>query len=71
MSADPRTRAECWTQRRTIGSSLGDWPLATSSADTDTIDDIALLSLIAEAASFVRSRRTRGTVNDVQLAKLY
>lgn len=56
---------------RTIGRAFGDWPLPTSSTDTDTIDNIALLGLVAQTASFVRSRRARGTMNDVQLAKLY
>lgn len=38
---------------RTISSTLGHWPLATSTADSNAVDDIALFGLVAETARFV------------------
>ena len=49
---------------------LGRGPLATTAADTDTVNNIALLGLVSEAASLVGAGRTAGTVDDLQLAKL-
>ena len=51
-----------------VGRTLGDVFLAVAPADTDAIDDIALLGLVAKTASFVRARWTRCAVDDVQLA---
>ncbi len=56
---------------RTIGGTLGNGLLATTTADTHAVDDIALLGLVTEAASLVGARGPRGTVDDVQLAELY
>ena len=55
----------------TIGGTLGDRALAATTADTHAVDDIALLGLVAEAASLVGAAGPRGTVDDVQLAELY
>ena len=55
----------------TISSSLGDWALATSTADSDTVDNIALLSLVTETASLVGTRWAGCAVDDVQLSELY
>jgi hypothetical protein len=55
----------------TIGSTLRGRPLATTSADSHTVDDIALLSLVAETTGFVWSGWTRSAVNDMKLSKLY
>jgi len=49
-----------------IGGTLGDGPLAATTADTDAVDDIALLGLVTKTASLVRTRRTGSTVNDLQ-----
>ena len=54
----------------TVGSTLGDRLLPVTTADTNTIDNISLLSLVAKTASLVGARRAGGTVNDVQLAVL-
>lgn len=49
---------------------LGRGPLATSTADTDAVDNVALLGLVPEAASLVGARGTAGTVDDLELAEL-
>ena len=49
---------------------LGNGPLATSTANTDTVDNVALLGLISETAGLVGTRRAAGTVDDLELAKL-
>ena len=49
---------------------LGDLFLAVTPADTDTVDDIALLGLVAKTAGLVGARWTRSTVDDVQLTVL-
>ena len=56
---------------QTICSALGHWSLPPSPTHTDAINDITLLGLVAQAASFIRPRRAGGTVNNIQLAKLY
>jgi hypothetical protein len=50
----------------TVGSTLRSGPLATSTSDTDTINDIALLSLVPQTTGLIRTRRAGGTVNDIQ-----
>jgi hypothetical protein len=55
----------------TVGGTLGDGLLATSTADTHAVDDIALLSLVTKTAGLVRARRPRGSVDDIQLTVLY
>jgi hypothetical protein len=53
----------------TICSTLWHWSLAASTANADTIDNVSLLGLVSEPAGFVRSRRTRSTVNDMKLSE--
>ena len=64
-----------WTefkiQLHTVGSTLGSGLLAATAADTHTVDDIALLGLVTEAAGLVGTGGARGAVDDVQLTKLY
>ena len=54
----------------TVGSALGDRLLPVTTANTNTIDNISLLSLVAKAASLVGAGRARRAVNDVELAVL-
>jgi len=54
-----------------IGGALGDRPLATTTADTHAVDNVALLGLVSETASLVGAAGPRGTVDDVQLTELY
>ena len=54
-----------------VGGTLGGRALATTAADTDTVDDVTLLGLVTETASLVGTRGARSTVDGVQLAKLY
>lgn len=49
---------------------LGDVFLAVTAANTHAVDDIALLSLVAQSASLVGTGGTGGAVDDVQLAEL-
>lgn len=44
------------------------WLLAITTANTNAIDDIALLGLVAKTAGLVRTRWSGGTVYNVQLA---
>ena len=53
-----------------VGGTLGDVLLAVTAADTDAVDHVALLGLVAKTTSLVRARGTRSTVDDVQLAVL-
>jgi len=53
-----------------ICGSFGDRPLATSTADTDAVDDVSLLGLVSEAAGLVRARGAGGTVADLQVPQL-
>ena len=50
-----------------VGGTLGDVLLAVTATDTDTVDNIALLGLVAETTSLVGARGTRSTVDNVQL----
>ena len=50
-----------------VGGTLGDVFLAVTPADTDTVDNVALLGLVAETTSLVGARGTRSTVDNVQL----
>lgn len=52
------------------GSTLLGRLLAATAADTDAVDDVALLGLVAETAGLVGARGAAGTVDDVQLAQL-
>ena len=55
----------------TIGGTLWNWALATSTANADTVDNIALLGLVTQAACLVRARWAGSAVDDVQLSELY
>lgn len=56
--------------RLTVSGTLGNRSLTVTSADTDTVDDESLLGLVTETTSLIGTRRTRSTVNDVQLTVL-
>jgi len=58
-------------KQHTIGGTLGDGLLAATTADAHTVDDIALLGLVSQAAGLVGAAGPRGTMDDVQLTKLY
>ena len=47
----------------TIGTSLGDWPLASSTPHGNAVDDKSLLGLVSKSASLVRAGGTRSTVH--------
>jgi hypothetical protein len=47
---------------------LGDWLFAVTPSDTDTVDEVALLSLVAETTGLVGARWTGSTMDNVQLA---
>lgn len=49
---------------------LGNRPLATTTSDANTVDDIALLGLISQSTSLIRTRGTAGTVDNMELAEL-
>ncbi len=55
----------------TEGSTLADRLLATTTANTDAVDDITLLGLVTKTAGLVWARWAGRAVNNVQLAKLY
>lgn len=55
----------------TESGTLGHWLLASTTANTDAVDDIALLGLVTQTAGLVWSRWAGCAVNDIQLAKLY
>ena len=55
----------------TVGGTLGDRALATTTAHAHAVDDKALLGFVAQTARLVRAAGARGAVDDVQLAKLY
>jgi hypothetical protein len=52
-----------------VSGTLRSRALAATTADTDAVDNIALLGLVSEAASLVQTGRTRGAVDDVQLTE--
>ena len=47
----------------TIGTSLGDWPLASTTPHGNTVDDKSLLGLVSKSASLVGPGGTRSTVH--------
>lgn len=55
----------------TVGGTLGNGALAATASHTDTVDNISLLSLVAETTGLVGTRRTGSTVDSVQLTELY
>jgi len=54
-----------------VSSTLWHGLLATTSSDTDSVDDIALFGLVSQTTSLVWSLRTRSAVDDGQLSQLY
>ena len=52
----------------TIDASLLHWSFAASSADTDPVDDVALLSLVSKLASLVWARWTLALMDDTKLS---
>lgn len=53
-----------------VGSALWRRPLATTSANSHTVDHITLFSLVTETASLVWSGWAGSTVDDMKLSKL-
>jgi hypothetical protein len=54
----------------TVGGTLGSRLLPVSSANTDTVDEVALLGLVPQTTSLVGSRRAGCTVADGELTVL-
>lgn len=54
-----------------VGGTLGHRALAATAANTDAVDNVALLGLVAETTSLVGTGGARSTVDGVQLAELY
>lgn len=54
-----------------VGGTLGDRALAATTADTDAVDNVALLGLVAETTSLVGAGGARSTVDGVQITELY
>lgn len=65
------TLSTCALLLRTVGGTLGGRALAATAADAGTVDNVALLGLVAQTASLVGTAGARGAVDDVQLAELY
>ena len=57
--------------QRTVIGTLGHGPLASSAADTNAVDDVALLGLVAETAGLVGARWAGSSVDDIELTELY
>jgi len=58
------------TDRLAVGSTLGNGLFAVTPPDTDTVNEIALLSFVAETTGFVGARWTGSTMDNVQLTVL-
>lgn len=71
VSKDVRGDKDDFQSRHTVSSTLGSWALATTTADSDTVDNIALLGLVTQSTSLVGAGWTGSAVDDVQLAELY
>jgi hypothetical protein len=54
-----------------VGGTLRSGSLTTTASHTDTVDNIALLGLVAETTSLVGARGAGSTVDSVQLTELY
>jgi len=54
-----------------VSGTLRSRALAATTADADTVDNIALLGLVSETASLVQTGWARSAVDDVQLTELY
>ena len=55
------------TNRLTVSGTLGDRLLAVTTSDTDTVNNVTLLGLVSETVGLVQTRRTRSTVDHVEL----
>ena len=55
----------------TVCSTFRGRSLASSTTDTNAVDDITLLGLIAQTTGLIRAGWARGAVDDVQLSELY
>lgn len=53
-----------------VDDTLGEGPLAAATADTDTVDDVSLLGLVAKAASLIGARGARGAMDRGKLSVL-
>jgi hypothetical protein len=54
----------------TVHDTLRNWSLSGASSDTDTVDDVTLLSLVAQSTSFVGAGWARSSVDRGKLAVL-
>jgi hypothetical protein len=54
----------------TVSGTLGDRLLSVSSSDSDSVDNVALLGLVAQSSSLVGSRRSGCSVDDGELSVL-
>ena len=70
MLASSREKEVSGRDERTVGGTLGGRALAATAADTHAVDNVALLGLVTQAASLVRARGARSTVDDVELTEL-
>ena len=52
----------------TVGATIGDGLLATSTANTNTVDNVSLLGLVAETAGLIGARRSACAVHRGELA---
>ena len=54
----------------TVNDTLADRSLTATSSDTDTVDGVTLLGLVAEGSGLIESGRSRGSVHDGELSIL-
>jgi hypothetical protein len=54
----------------TVDDTLGDWLLSATSSDSDSVDDVTLLSLVTESSSLIRSGWSGASVKHWQLSQL-
>lgn len=54
----------------TISGTLGHRPLATTTTDPDTVDNVSLLGLVSKTTGLVRARRAGSTVDNIELTVL-
>ena len=55
----------------TVGGTLWNWALASTTTNANAVDNITLLGLVTETASLIWARWAGSAVDNVQLAKLY
>lgn len=51
-----------------VNNTLGDWSLSTTSSDSNSVDNVTLLSLVAELSGLVDSAWSVGLVDNWQLS---